>query len=94
MDAREEIIRQWMDGYTGLIYKVSRTFAGNREDQDDLMQEIFYQVWGSIPAFRGQSQVSTWIYKVALNTALSWQRKENRHSRWGRLAGRAAQDVE
>jgi len=74
----------------GLMYKVSRTFAGNREDQEDLLQEIFYQVWVSVPAFQGQSQVSTWIHKVALHTALSWQRKERRHSRWSRLTERGA----
>jgi RNA polymerase sigma-70 factor, ECF subfamily len=90
MDPRETLFRQWLDRHTGLMYKVSRTFAGSREDQEDLLQEIFYQVWVSIPSFQEQSQASTWIYKVALNTALSWQRKERGHSRWGRLAGRAA----
>ena len=90
MDARETLFRQWLETHTGLMFKVSRTFAGSREDREDLLQEIFYQVWVSIPSFQGQSQVSTWIYKVAFNTALSWQRKERGHSRWGRLAGRAA----
>jgi RNA polymerase sigma-70 factor (ECF subfamily) len=85
MDARETVFRQWLDTYRGLIYKVSWTFAGNREDQEDLLQEIYYQIWQSIPAFREQSQASTWIYKVALNTALSWQRKERRHPRWERM---------
>lgn len=90
MDARETLFRQWLDAHTGLMYKVSRMFAGNREDQDDLLQEIFYQVWVSIPSFRGQSQASTWIYKVALNTALCWRRKERGQSRWDRLLGRTS----
>lgn len=85
MEQQEIIFRQWLDTFAGLMYKVSRTFAGDQEDRNDLLQEIYYQVWLSIPAFRGQSQASTWIYKVALNTALSWQRRERRQSRWEQL---------
>ena len=44
-----------------------------------LFQEISTQVWRSIPGFRGDSAVTTWIYRVALNTAISWTQKERRH---------------
>ncbi len=94
MDSREATFRQWLDAYQGLMCKISRTFARNREDQEDLLQEIFFQVWCSIGAFRGQSQVSTWIYKVALNTAMSWQRRDGRGSRQGRFVARAGPTVE
>src|SRR5262245_3017920 len=50
-------------------------------DQDDLFQEITIQVWRSIPSFRKASAVTTWIYRIALNTAIKWIRKERKHNR-------------
>ncbi len=48
-------------------------------DQDDLFQEITIQVWHSIPTFRQESSVSTWLYRISLNTAIKWVRKERKH---------------
>jgi RNA polymerase sigma-70 factor (ECF subfamily) len=48
-------------------------------DQEDLFQEIAIQVWRSIPTFRQESSVTTWIYRIALNTAIKWARKEIKH---------------
>src|SRR4029077_21222608 len=48
---------------------------------EDLFQEIALQVWRSVDAFRGDAAVTTWIYRVALNTAIAWTRKEDRHQR-------------
>jgi RNA polymerase sigma-70 factor, ECF subfamily len=45
------------------------------------LQEILLQIWRSVPRFQGKAKASTWIYKVALNTALTWQRGERRHRR-------------
>lgn len=46
---------------------------------DDLFQEMALQVWRSIPAYKGGSSASTWIYRVAINSALNWVRKERRY---------------
>ena len=56
-------------------------YAFEHADRQDLFQEIVLQVWRSVDAFRGQSSVPTWMYRVALNTALAWTRKEGRHRR-------------
>jgi RNA polymerase sigma-70 factor (ECF subfamily) len=48
------------------------------QDQDDLFQDFLLQVWSSIPAFRGEAKETTWIYRVAFNTALAWRRGERR----------------
>lgn len=48
-------------------------------DRDDLFQEITIQVWHSIPAFRNESAVTTWIYRISLNTAIKWIKKERKH---------------
>ena len=48
------------------------------QDKDDLFQEILLQIWSSIPGFQGSAKETTWIYRVALNTALVWKRTEKR----------------
>jgi RNA polymerase sigma-70 factor, ECF subfamily len=55
---------------------VVRAYGNTAADQDDLFQEICLQLWLSIPRFEGKAKVSTWIYRVALNTAMVWNRGE------------------
>jgi RNA polymerase sigma-70 factor, ECF subfamily len=73
--------RQWLSEHTGLLVKVVRSFAEAPADQDDLFQEILLHVWQSMPNFRSDSKPTTWLYRVALNTALAWKRGEKRHRR-------------
>jgi RNA polymerase sigma-70 factor (ECF subfamily) len=73
--------RQWLGEHTGLLVKVVRSFADGPADQDDLFQEILLQVWLSVPNFRADSKPTTWLYRVALNTALAWQRTEKKRRR-------------
>ena len=53
----------------GIIYKICKLYA-EREDQEDLKQEIIYQLWKSYPNYRGDSKFQSWMYRVALNTAM------------------------
>ena len=76
--AQEEIFRRWSSEHLGLILKVVRGFAATPQDQDDLLQDVLLQVWSSIPSFRGEAKETTWIYRVAFNTALAWRRGERR----------------
>jgi RNA polymerase sigma-70 factor (ECF subfamily) len=78
---REAIFRQWLDRHVGLILKIVRGYAVTPQDQDDLFQDILLQLWSSIPSFRGEAKETTWIYRVAFNTALAWQRTERRRRR-------------
>ncbi|HLO54559.1 MAG TPA: sigma-70 family RNA polymerase sigma factor [Saprospiraceae bacterium] len=55
----------------GIIYKLVNIYAEKDNDQQDLYQEIVYQLWKSHQSFKGNSDISTWIYKVALNTSLT-----------------------
>lgn len=75
---RETVFRQWLDRHIGLILKVVRGCAPATEDQDDLFQDVLLQLWLSIPSFRGEAKETTWIYRVAFNTALAWRRTERR----------------
>jgi len=75
---QETIFRRWLDQHIGLMLKVVRGCAASPQDQDDLFQEVLLQTWSSIPAFRGEAKETTWIYRVAFNTALAWRRVERR----------------
>lgn len=61
--------------HQGIIYKVVNAYADNKEDKDDLLQEIWLQLWLSFPRFKFRSKVSTWMYQVGLNTALTYTKK-------------------
>lgn len=75
---QESLFRCWLQEHSGLMWKVVRAFTVTPEDADDLLQEIALQLWRSLPAFRGDAKESTWIYRVAFNTALVWKRGEKR----------------
>ncbi len=56
-----------------LIFKVCRIYTHNENEFQELFQEIMIQLWKSLERFRGESQLSTWIYRLAINTALSYK---------------------
>ena len=78
-DQQQRIFGEWLDRHRGLLFKVVRAYAFNAHDQQDLFQEIATQVWNSVPKFRGESAVTTWIYRVALYAAIAWSKKERKH---------------
>jgi RNA polymerase sigma-70 factor (ECF subfamily) len=84
---RNTVFQSWMEAHTAILYKVARAYGATHSDREDLFQEIALQLWHSVGAWRGDCTVATWMYRVALNTALAWRRKERRH-----LQGR--QDLE
>lgn len=59
----------------GIIYKVCNIYRDRKEDQEDLFQEIVLQLWKAFPKFRNESKVSTWMYRIAINTAIAIFRK-------------------
>src|ERR1019366_4920990 len=75
---QEAIFRRWLQEHIGLMLKVVRGCVASPQDQDDLFQEVLLQIWSSIPGFRGEAKETTWIYRVAYNTALAWRRAERR----------------
>ncbi|MDR2224254.1 MAG: sigma-70 family RNA polymerase sigma factor [Flavobacteriaceae bacterium] len=69
-----------IDTHKGILYKVSRMYMDNWDDQEDLYQEIVLQLWKSYDKFQGNSQFSTWMYRVAVNTAITYFKKDKRVS--------------
>ena len=84
---RNRVFGTWIEAHQAILFKVARAYGTTHADREDLFQEIALQVWHSVDAFRGDCAVTTWIYRVALNTAIAWGRKEGKH-------GRGRQDFE
>jgi len=64
--------------HSGIIRKIIYLYADNPADEADLKQEILYQAWKSIDGFRGQAAFATWLYRLALNTALTHLRRNKK----------------
>ena len=76
MDNFEQLIKE----YHPIIYKICRVYSTS-EDFDDLYQEVLISLWKSYKTFEGRSKLSTWLYRVTLNTALTYQRNEKKHAK-------------
>jgi RNA polymerase sigma-70 factor (ECF subfamily) len=59
-----------------IIYKVCNAYFDTKEDRQDMFQEIVYQMWKAYPNYKGLSKFSTWMYRIALNTAITFIRKK------------------
>ena len=75
--AQEEFVTLVQE-HRAMLYKVCRLYCFSEHDRQDLFQEIIIQLWKSYPKFRGESKFSTWLYRIALNTAISDLRKQKR----------------
>jgi RNA polymerase sigma-70 factor, ECF subfamily len=71
----DKTFTELIDQNRGIIYKVIRLYVRHEEDEQDLFQEILFQAWKSFPNFKGNSKFSTWLYRVSLNTVLTFKRK-------------------
>jgi len=69
----------------GIIHKVCNIYCDDQDDRNDLFQEIVAQLWKSFPSFREESKFSTWMYRVALNTAITTFKKTKRRPDQNRL---------
>ncbi|MFD1601438.1 RNA polymerase sigma factor [Flavobacterium artemisiae] len=78
MKEKEQEFLKRIESHKGILYKVSKMYMDNHDDQQDLFQEIVCQLWKSYDTFRNESQFSTWMYRVAVNTAIVFLKKEKR----------------
>lgn len=78
---RERIFSDWLANHERILLKLVHAYAFEHADRQDLFQEMAIQLWRSVDSFRGDSSVTTWIYRVALNTAIAWTRKTGKHDR-------------
>ena len=80
MSSLEKDFLEKIEKHKGVIFKISKMYMDNFDDQKDLFQEITFQVWKAYPTFEGRSQFSTWLYRIALNTAIIFLKSEKRRS--------------
>lgn len=80
MASTEQDFLDKMEKHKGIIFKISKMYMDDIDDRDDLFQEITYQVWKAYPSFKGQSEFSTWLYRIALNTAIIFLKNEKKRS--------------
>ena len=81
MDRRKRNKKEFIDlieNNKGIIHKVALMYTSTYADKEDLYQEICMQLWRSYGNYRGDAKLSTWLYRVALNTAISSVRKRKR----------------
>lgn len=70
-----------IDRHKGLLYKVANAYCARREDRSDLIQDVIAELWRAWPRYDGRAAVSTWMYRIAVNVAISLHRGETRRIR-------------
>ena len=75
---KESEFTQIVKEHEGVIYKITSIYTDTHEDKKDLYQEIVYQLWKAYDSYRGEAKISTWMYRVALNTAITRFKKEKK----------------
>ena len=98
---KEARFAKWMSEHSSIALRTARAFEFNPEGQGDLLQEILLAWWRSILNFPVSGNAAQWLYRVSLNTALTWQRRESRRRRvidragaFAQLAERGAQPID
>ncbi len=75
-DDQKTLFLNWLDTHGASVMKVARAYTLTHEDCQDLAQEILLQAWRSLPKFEHRASAATWFYRVALQTAMNWKRKD------------------
>lgn len=78
---KEKIFSEIYSGYKDKIHRICYGYIYEKEQVDDLFQEIMINIWNSLDRFRGDSKIGTWVYKVAVNTALLYNKKNKFYSK-------------
>ena len=73
---RHELYLDILEKHKGIVFKVARSYCRNEFDREDLVQEILAQIWRSLDTYNDAFKVTTWMYRVALNVAISFYRKD------------------
>ena len=77
MKALEKDFLKHLSQYNAMIHKLCRLYRDSVEDREDLFQEIVFQLWKSYPNYKGDAKINTWMYRIALNTAIASFRKKS-----------------
>ncbi|WP_226789125.1 RNA polymerase sigma factor [Polaribacter porphyrae] len=81
-EGKQSAFSQLLDDYQQKVFSTCISFVPNKEDAEDIAQEVFLEVFKSISKFKGNSKLSTWIYRIATNKCLEFIRKKNTKKRF------------
>lgn len=78
---KSDLFLSVIQSHKGILYKIANSYCKNIEDRKDLVQEVIVQLWKSFDNYDESFKYSTWIYRISLNVAISFYRKENSRSK-------------
>lgn len=80
MNNDEQSFNRLLQEHKSTIYTVCYMFSDNREEVEDLFQEICIRLWKGLGSFRQESSIRTWVWRVATNTCITWQKEQQKHT--------------
>ncbi|MDE6076199.1 MAG: RNA polymerase sigma factor [Muribaculaceae bacterium] len=72
----DKVFERIIEAHKASIYSVCYIYAANKIEADDIFQEILINLWKGLKSFRGESELKSWVYRISLNTCISYQRKK------------------
>ena len=78
--ASETEFTKLIQEHQGLLIKLASVYTNTTPDREDLFQEIVYQLWKCFDSFRGESKITTWMYRVGMNTAITHLKKSKKYA--------------
>jgi RNA polymerase sigma-70 factor (ECF subfamily) len=85
IEIEKEFVKQ-IQKHQGILHKICFVYSNNTADKEDLYQEIVLQLWKSYPSFRKEAKFSTWMYRLALNTAITLNKKASKFKNKAQLS--------
>ncbi|MEL7529735.1 MAG: sigma-70 family RNA polymerase sigma factor [Bacteroidota bacterium] len=94
MKEKETQFLQLIEQHQGILHKICRLYRNTAAEREDLLQDMMYQLWKSFPSFRGEARFSSWMYRVALSTAIAKYKKPSLLTTYELKQEPAAESVE
>jgi RNA polymerase sigma-70 factor (ECF subfamily) len=79
MKDKEDFFRRILSDHQDKIYRLCWSYVQDQEDRKDLYQSILIKIWKGIDSFQEKSSVSTWVYRLAVNTSIDYMRRKKKH---------------
>jgi len=92
-EGTNEAYGRLLDEYRQKVFGTCISFVPNKEDAEDIAQDVFVEVFNSISKFKGNSKLSTWIYRISVNKSLEFIRKKNTKKRFGFMQSLLGNDI-
>ncbi|PWL37792.1 RNA polymerase subunit sigma-70 [Flagellimonas aquimarina] len=92
-EQKQSAYSRLLDEYQGKVFNTCLSFVPNKEDAEDIAQEVFIEICNSIKKFKGNSKLSTWIYRISVNKSLEFIRKKSTKKRFGFMQSITGGDI-